>query len=152
MNKDGALRVPEVNVNKRYATDLPRGGKGANDEISTKHVSRHSFIPGLSGLCDVSKRGIIIPKLSNEDVSPAATCSPYPTHCQQERLATFVIPAALRKLTLLDVEVTVRAYGSLEPVRGGAAEAVWEPRGSCLGARRAEAESHDGSSTRVEEA
>ena len=47
----------------------------------------------------------------------APTCSLYEKSCEKnERLATFIVPRALRKLTLLDVEVTVRAYGSLAPL------------------------------------
>ena len=47
----------------------------------------------------------------------APTCSAYEKGCEKnERLATFIVPRALRKLTLLDVEVTVRAYGSLAPL------------------------------------
>ena len=43
-------------------------------------------------------------------------CSPYPRHCTFGRTTSFEVPAALRQLTRLDVEITVRGYGSLSPV------------------------------------
>lgn len=47
----------------------------------------------------------------------APTCAPYGGgKCSEDKkLATFVVPAALRKLLVLDVGVTVRAYGTLAP-------------------------------------
>ena len=56
-------------------------------------------------------------KASAATSASAPTCSAYEKGCEKnERLATFIVPRALRKLTLLDVEVTVRAYGSLAPL------------------------------------
>lgn len=55
----------------------------------------------------------------------APTCSPYEDRCRErERLATFVIPSALRQLLHLDIEVVVRASGALAPPNGGAPEPV----------------------------
>lgn len=47
----------------------------------------------------------------------APTCSLYEKNCEKnERIATFIVPRALRKLTVLDVEVTVIARGTLAPL------------------------------------
>jgi len=48
---------------------------------------------------------------------PLRRCSPYTRACSSwSRMTAFEVPAALRQLTRLDVEITVRGFGSLSPV------------------------------------
>ena len=48
---------------------------------------------------------------------PLRRCSPFTRGCSSwGRLTAFEVPAALRQLTRLDIEITVRGYGSLSPV------------------------------------
>ena len=48
---------------------------------------------------------------------PLRRCSPYTRACASwGRLTAFEVPAALRQLTRLDIEITVRGYGTLSPI------------------------------------
>ena len=48
---------------------------------------------------------------------PLRRCSPYTRGCASwGRLTAFEVPAALRQLTRLDIEITVRGYGTLSPI------------------------------------
>ena len=49
--------------------------------------------------------------------APLRRCSPYTRGCTSwSRMTAFEVPTALRQLTRLDVEITVRGYGTLSPV------------------------------------
>ena len=52
-----------------------------------------------------------------EDGRPPNPCTPYPSFCgSTQRQTTFEIPKVLVHLTRLDIDVTIRAYGSYGPL------------------------------------
>ena len=50
-----------------------------------------------------------------EDSVSGSTCSPYGRLCTTTRQTAFEVPAALRRMAALDVQVTVRGYGTHSP-------------------------------------